>query len=193
MSVSTTTSAGRPRDPRIDEAVLAATRELLVEVGYAALTYERVAQRAGATRPAIYRRWPSKAHLVHDAVFPDLGQDPVPATGSFADDLRAMIARTLRSYARPEARVAVAGLLADLDDPERRRTVVDGLQDQVRAQLAARVLRAEADGELRPGVDADLLLDTYVGALIHRVIARQSDDPGFADDLAGLLLRGVQA
>jgi AcrR family transcriptional regulator len=190
--MATATSAGRPRDPRIDEAVLAATRELLVEVGYTQLSYERIAQRAGATRPAMYRRWPSKAHLVHDAVFPVGATELVPDGGSFADDLRQMVHRTLASYARPEARVAVPGLLADLDDPERRRNVVDGLQDQVRAQLADRVARAVAAGEVRPAVDADVLLDTVVGALIHRVVARRSLDPAFGDQLTDLLLGGLR-
>src|SRR5438309_1240912 len=172
-----TTSAGRPRDARIDEAVLAATRQLLVEVGYRRLSYELIALRAGVTRPAIYRRWPSKAHVVHDAVFPGDDGDLVPRTASFERDLRRLIARTLASYARPEARVAVPGLLADLDDPERRREVVDGLQNRVRVQLAERVARAVADGEIQADTDADLLLDTIVGALIHRVVARQSLDP----------------
>ena len=61
---------GRPRDPRIDEAVLAATRELLAEVGYKRLSMGLVARRAGVHRPAIYRRWSSKPHLVCEAVYP---------------------------------------------------------------------------------------------------------------------------
>ncbi|WP_254848128.1 helix-turn-helix domain-containing protein, partial [Mycobacterium avium] len=61
---------GRPRDPRIDAAVLRATVELLAETGYPGLLVSAIAQRAGTSKPAIYRRWPSKAHLVHEAVFP---------------------------------------------------------------------------------------------------------------------------
>ena len=63
--------AGRPRDPRIERAALAATRELLVEVGYPRLTVAAVAGRAGTTKPALYRRWPSLPHLVYEAAFPD--------------------------------------------------------------------------------------------------------------------------
>jgi AcrR family transcriptional regulator len=192
MSTSTSATTGRPRDARIDEAALAATRELLVEVGYTRLSYELIARRAGVTRPAIYRRWPSKAHIVHDAVFPADDGNLVPETDSFERDLRRMIARTLASYARPEARVAVPGLLTDLDDADRRRDVVDGLQNRVRVQLAARIDRAIADDEVHAGVDADLLLDTIIGALIHRVVARQSPEPRFADQLADLLLDGLR-
>ncbi|MFC6342817.1 helix-turn-helix domain-containing protein, partial [Nocardioides hankookensis] len=87
-----TTAPGRPRDRRIDRAVLAATAELLVEVGYADLTIAAVAERARTTKPAIYRRWRSKAHLVHEAAFPtDAERVQVPSTGALDTDLRAMV------------------------------------------------------------------------------------------------------
>ena len=183
---------GPHRDPAVDEAVLAATRELLVEAGYAGTTVDGIARRAGVSRPAIYRRWPSKAHVVHDAVFPTADDDLLPDTRSFADDLRRIIGRSLASYARPEARVAVPGLLTDLDDQARRHDVVDGLQNRVRAGLAARVARAVAEGEVRAGVDPDLLLDVVIGTLIHRVVAREELDPAFGDALADLLLDGLR-
>ncbi|HSA41422.1 MAG TPA: helix-turn-helix domain-containing protein, partial [Mycobacterium sp.] len=59
--------AGRPRDPRIDAAILAATAELLVEIGYPNVTMAAIAERAGTTKTALYRRWPGKAELVHEA------------------------------------------------------------------------------------------------------------------------------
>src|SRR5262249_39630713 len=62
--------AGRPRDPRIDAAILRAAADLLVEIGYSNLTMAAVAERAGTTKTALYRRWSSKAELVHEAAFP---------------------------------------------------------------------------------------------------------------------------
>src|SRR4051795_11981162 len=70
LSFVMTTDLGRPRDPRIDDSVLRATVELLGASGYADLSVDAIAKRAGTSKPAIYRRWPSKAHLVHEAVFP---------------------------------------------------------------------------------------------------------------------------
>src|SRR5689334_9907 len=87
-----TAGPGRPRDRRIDRAVLAATADLLVEAGYADLTIAAVAERAGTTKPAIYRRWRGKAHLVHEAAFPATGDRvSVPQTGRLEDDLRTMV------------------------------------------------------------------------------------------------------
>src|SRR5919201_1691169 len=82
-------AAARPRDRRLDAAVLGATRRLLVEVGYRDLSIEAVARRAGVHRPTIYRRWRSKAELVHAAIYPagDVTLR-VPDTGDFARDIR---------------------------------------------------------------------------------------------------------
>lgn len=89
-----TTDFGRPRDPRIVGAVLEATVEMLGESGYAELSVDAIARRAGTSKPAIYRRWPSKAHLVHEAVFP-LGElTELPDTGSIGGDVRAMVRRS---------------------------------------------------------------------------------------------------
>src|SRR5580692_6587401 len=86
---------GRPRDPRIDGAVLRATVELLAETGYPGLLVSAIAQRARTSKPAIYRRWPSKAHLVHEAVFPIGPATALPDTGSLAGDVREMMRRTM--------------------------------------------------------------------------------------------------
>ncbi|PRC48317.1 TetR family transcriptional regulator, partial [Mycobacterium sp. ITM-2017-0098] len=65
-----TTDVGRPRNRGIDEAVLRATVELIGQSSYAELSLDAIAARAGTSKPAIYRRWRGKAHLVHEAVFP---------------------------------------------------------------------------------------------------------------------------
>ena len=76
--------AGRPRDARLDEAILKATVELLEEHGYFDVSLAAIAQRAVTTTPAIYRRWSSKADLVVQAVFRIEGDDVVADTGDLA-------------------------------------------------------------------------------------------------------------
>ena len=71
-------SRGRPRNPANDAAILNAARDILATHGFDALTFEAVAQAAGISRVSIYRRWPSKAHLVNEIAnrgneqFPDV-------------------------------------------------------------------------------------------------------------------------
>src|ERR1700759_5121608 len=55
---------GRPRSLSADQAIAAATVELLADSGFSGLKIERVANRAGVGKTTIYRRWPTKAELV---------------------------------------------------------------------------------------------------------------------------------
>src|ERR1700739_2189124 len=100
-SVDKAPGAGRPRDPRIDAAILTATADLLVQIGYSNLTLAAVAERAGTTKTALYRRWSSKAELVHEAAFPVAPTALVAPAASFAKDVRAMIEATRDVFATP--------------------------------------------------------------------------------------------
>ena len=109
---------GRPRDPRIDGAVLQAARDLLEEVGYLQLTIGAIADRAGTNKPAIYRRWPTKAHLVHEAVFPAEGPEVIPPDDDLRSDIRALVGIGVELLGRPAARAALPGLMAEMtSDP----------------------------------------------------------------------------
>jgi AcrR family transcriptional regulator len=181
---------GRPRDPAIDAAVLQATRELHVEVGNSRLSFALIAERAGVTRPTIYRRWPSKAHVVFDSVIPDI--EPITTTDSFADDLRAYIARAVAVYHEPATSAALAGLTGDFyDNPPLRDSVIERSWTRLRRDFAARVAQAVAAGEVDPAVDPESLLVVINGAVQHAVILR-GQRPDFGDFLADTLLRGLQ-
>src|SRR5579875_1547319 len=113
-SVDKGPGAGRPRDPRIDASILAATAELLVQIGYSNLTLAAVAERAGTTKTALYRRWSSKAELVHEAAFPAAPTALAAPAGDVAADVRAMLAATRDVFTSPVVRAALPGLVADM-------------------------------------------------------------------------------
>lgn len=116
-------SLGRPRDGRIDEAVLGAVRALLLESGYAGLSLTAIAERAGTTRPALARRWPSLDHLVHEASFPHELELPRPV-GEPA--IRDLVAGSLDAFADPVARAAAPGLVAAITaDPGLHRRLLE--------------------------------------------------------------------
>ena len=155
------------------------------------MSIDLVARRAAVTRPAVYRRWPTLAHLVHQAVFGAERRVVVAESGDFAADLRALAAAVGGAYARPEVRAALAGMLSDLHDhPELRASVIDDLEQQVREQFAALLARAVARGEVRP-FDVDVLLDALIGSVFRRATFHDDAPPEFLDDLVDLLLRGV--
>ena len=182
---------GSRRDPDIDAAVLDATRRLLVTRGYAATSIDLIAITAKVSRPAIYRRWRTKAHLVHEAAFPDLGPDPAH------DDVAGEIARLCRGalamYADPVVREAVPGLLHDLSaEPAMRRLIHDRLEAAARRQLAAQLAEGVGDGAVRPSVDPDTVMDAIAGAAWYAVCVRNVTDlDSAATSLADLVSAGV--
>jgi AcrR family transcriptional regulator len=162
---------GRPRDPAVQEAIAVACRDLITEVGYSGLTIESVAERAGVGRPTIYRRWPSKAHMVWDVLFttpPDA--KVIGDTGDVRADVEFWIRSTMRFFAQPDVARAFPGLLADgsVEDSWHSH-----LRDPVRKQVLARLRRAVAAGELRGDADLGLVFDLVTGLAIYRACAPQ--------------------
>ena len=104
---------GRPRDSRLDAAIVDATVALLEERGYSGLSLAAVAERAETTTAAIYRRWASKSELVSQAVFRTDGDDVVADTGDLAADLETMVRWSVDKIYRPAALAAIAGLLSE--------------------------------------------------------------------------------
>ncbi len=182
---------GSRRDPAIDEAVLAATRTLLVERGYSATTIDLIAATAGVSRPAVYRRWKSKAQLVHEAVFPDLG--PQPPEDDFIAEITRLCTGAIRMYGDPAVREAIPGLMVDLrSDRGLRRVISDRLEAAARSQLAAKVGDAAAAGVARGGISADILMDTIAGGAWYAVCVRHvTNTDRAATELTDLVLHGV--
>ena len=189
----TTRPRGRPRDPSIDAAIFSATRALLLEVGYARVSIETVAARAQVGKPTVYRRYPSKAALVFDAVFGQTRQRPMPEHGEIGADLREAYGWAVDEFASPEARAAVPGLLADLAANAQLRAlasqlVIDPEVDRVRSALRA----AQERGEIRDDADLDLAIDAFTGtALARTTLIDRPVNHAYADALVDLLMRGL--
>jgi AcrR family transcriptional regulator len=165
-------SRGRPRSRQAEAAILKATRELLAEQGLTAMTIEEVAGRAAVGKASIYRRWPNKAALALDAFVDDyLAGIPVRDTGTLRGDLLASARDWIRVVTRTPAGRTLAGLLAEtLIDPGLAAAWRDVVLHRMRDDRRAIISRAMARGELPAGIDADLILDLFYGALYHRFI-----------------------
>jgi AcrR family transcriptional regulator len=158
--------SGRPRDPHIDSAVLDATLAVLTESGYNHLRLEEVARRAGTTKPAIYRRWPTRQHLVLAALARRLGEVQVPNTGCTLCDLGEGIGIFLDTFHRLPPDV-LGSLLADCaGEPKLRAAFMTTLFDPPRAAVAAMLDQARTRGDLRADLDGELALD-LLGSFVH--------------------------
>lgn len=168
---------GRPRNAAADRAILDAARLLLAESGFAGLTVEGVAARAGVAKTTVYRRWTSKSDLVVDAVVDSIRAPLDPPPGASGEDVVRALAAAL---APPEVRAAYLVLFAEAQrDPVLRARVRDRLVHPAR-DLVAVLASAEA-----PDADPDVVFDLVAGAVLHRVLitARPADEP-FARQVA---------
>lgn len=108
MDLIESAPARRRRGQELEDALLDAAWDELVETGYAALTIDAVAARAGTSRPVVYRRWPTKVDLVRAAVGRAATKDrfALPDTGSLRGDLIALLQRA------NETRIEFAAVLS---------------------------------------------------------------------------------
>jgi AcrR family transcriptional regulator len=177
---------GRPRDPGVDAAIRAATMELLGEAGYARLTMERVARRAGVSKDSLYRRWPNKVALVTDALTRRARPVPeVPDTGSLPEDMRAFLRALLR--ARTEAGRALTSVSGEIaSNPELRKAWHLGIGGTITECLREIVTRAAGRCELPEGTDVELLAELPL-SLLQNWRLEHGRDPG--DEVADRIVR----
>jgi len=160
------------RSARVRSATLQATREQLMDGGYARLSHLAVARRAQVDPATVYRRWPTRARLAIDAVV-DLAETavPIPDTGSLHADLTALHRSVAAVLNRPgQLRLFQAFSFAALeDDPE----VVGALERFWRSRFAAAAElfeRAVERGEIPPVGDPAGLIEELVGPLYLRAL-----------------------
>lgn len=188
-----TTEIGRPRNPQIDDAVLRATVELIGETAYADLTVGAIAARAGTSKPAIYRRWPSKAALVHEAVFPLDARTELPDTGTLFGDVQEMVRRTLAVFSTPAARAALPGLVGEMAaDPALHTSLLERFGDIIVRGLGEYLDAAVARGEMRADVTATDLAESIAGITFVALLARGAvPDDAWIERTATLIVRGI--
>ncbi|MGD1241920.1 TetR/AcrR family transcriptional regulator [Mycobacterium seoulense] len=185
-------SQGRPRDTRIDEAVLAATVELLEEIGYTRLTIPLVAARAGATPPAVYRRFPTKVELVYEAVFPTPPSAELPLTGDPADVVRTLIEATIDLFSRPAVHTALSGLMAELpSEPGLSARLLSRLQGSTYLLLQRYLDEAAAEGRAAGDVDARVLVDMIGGTVVMALANERVLDDAWVEQNTALIANGL--
>lgn len=160
---------GRPRDTRIEAEVTAAVQTLR-EGGYQAVTIEGIALRLGRARSSLYRRWPSKRHLVVHALVTELGVSPAADTGSLRKDLEAAVGTLLYAFTGP-LNGALAGLVADMtQDKELAATIRRKVLVPRRQSMRDALVRAQMRGEVRESLDIELVLDMLTAPFYFRTL-----------------------
>jgi AcrR family transcriptional regulator len=174
--------------------ILRATLEELAQSDFGALSFERVAQRAGVNRTTLYRNWPTKADLVRAALAEMTeSTNPGPTSGSVRRDL-IRVGRLFAEFATSfDGQCLIRLRLLTHPEPDLANIARD-LHAKRTAHLTALVQAGIDRGEIAPKTDARLLLDMLSGTLQLRIVMRNEavDDVVIAR-VVDTLLEGVRA
>ena len=186
---------GRARDGRIDARVLSVAKRHLARHGFDGMSIAAIAQEAGTTRQALYRRWPTKADLAAAAV--DGIETPAAprATATEPPDPLAALAAELRNFvagvSRPGRMSLVGAMLQETADPG----VVERYRARVIAPRRARILAILRDARERGLVDPDADLEVAVtmctGSWYGRALAGDPPPPDWPQRAAVLVWRAI--
>jgi AcrR family transcriptional regulator len=182
------------RSEEARQAVLEAADDLLVERGFAGLTIEGIAARAGVAKQTIYRWWPSKAEVLMDAFVDDAAEylSP-PDTGDLGRDLRLHLSKLADFLTQTDAGAVFRALAgqAQHDSDVAARLRADHLSQQ-RDRDREPLLRAIERGQLSPETDVDLAVEQLVGPIYYRVLVTGQPVPAeFTDRLVDQFLAQI--
>lgn len=161
---------GRPRSNASRAAILEAGFGLLAERGYAGFVLEEVAARAGVGKATLYKWWPSRGELAVDCFFAGtVAQLRFPDTGSARRDFTLQIQALRRLLGGPRGEALMALVQGARVDPLLRSALGERWVRPRQAWGLARMARAQAEGQCRPGVDAEAALDLLYGPVYTRL------------------------
>jgi AcrR family transcriptional regulator len=189
---------GRPRCAAAHQAILAATLQVLIDQGYAQMSMERVAERAGVGKATIYRRWRNKSELVAEALGNLRIEQAPPDEGSLRADVLELSKRQLGVMrAQPRfPRLAPLLLAESADDPELHAIVRANLLDPIRSMIAQLFKRAIERGEVRKDVDVERVIDLLHGPIIYRFLMSGADmsavTENYTQSLLDILIPGLE-
>jgi AcrR family transcriptional regulator len=174
VSESTGRRRGRGRRPaaEVRAAVLTAAGHILLRDGMPAVTFDRVATEAGASKTTLYKWWPSPGALAAEAYFAQSRQVlDIPDTG----DLRADLITQLRAFVRwlkdDGAEQPVSELVGAAQmDPDLAQAWSQSYALRRREHARERLRIAQQQGQLREDADLDIIVDQLWGACYHRLL-----------------------
>lgn len=187
-------AAGRPRDPDVDAAILEAAVRLLAEMGYQDMSIAAIASTAGVGRPAVYRRYRTKADVVVAAILhitagpePELPSDPQRA-------LRVLLGMASGALITPGGMAVLGSLLAEQRHDPELLAAFQGRIFEPRRAIIHRVVRQGIErGEIAPTADREAIDSLLFGALLARAILGEPVDEAWIERVIDQLWRGIAA
>ncbi|WP_067477517.1 TetR/AcrR family transcriptional regulator [Actinomadura hibisca] len=185
------------RSERSRQAILTATRELLFEVGYARLTIEAIAARAGVGKQTIYRWWSSKGAVMFDSLL-DMSRAEgaeLPDTGDVEADLRTVLRAIVDEFNDPVLDGVTRALNTEIqNDPQLSADMRDRLLGPQLEATKDRLRAAQAVGQLAPDLDLSVAVELLFGPPFHRWLLRTAPlTHEYADTIVTMAVRAMRA
>jgi AcrR family transcriptional regulator len=186
-------SRGRQRSSESEEAILAATLQLLKEMPLRDITIEAIARKAGVGKATIYKWWPSKAYVALDAFRRKMNKMVVaPNTGSAEKDLTEQLRSVIRFYTSPTGRIFTQFIAEAQSDPEFAALFRERFLKPRREGVGSILDRAIDRGEIDKKLDREVVLDLIYGPAIFRLMAGHGPlNNDEADAIISTLFRGI--
>jgi AcrR family transcriptional regulator len=188
---------GRPRNPKLDRAILDAVLALLAEQGYERTSIESVAQRAGVGKPTIYRRWSSKQAMVIDALSHLTEPADVQADGTVRQRLTSLVEQMWSSAARAhgDRTTVLSHLVGEIHrSPELRDAVRTTFVANRRRQVVALLEEGVAAGEIDPATELEVAADLVLSPLFARkIVTGGKISAAVGRRIVGIVLDGIAA
>lgn len=184
---------GRPRDEEARQRILEGALELLEESGFANITTDAIAERAGASKATIYRWWPNKSAVLLEALREAVAQEsPFPDTGNLEEDIRIQLRNFTTLLTGPRGRSFAGFIGAAQSDPEIAESFRTVWIEPRRRQAKDVLRKHQLNGTLSKDIDLGEMLDLLYGPFYFRLLA--GHEPlctKFADLITDLALQGV--
>jgi AcrR family transcriptional regulator len=188
-------SPGRPRSEEARKAILESTLELLKQSGFADLSIESIAAHAGVGKATVYRWWPNKGGLVMDA-FVSVAEEELsfPPTGPVEKAIREQMKKWSSIFGGPLGRVIAAVIGAGQSEPEMLEAFQNYYVEPRRREARELLKQAIENGEIRPDLNPDLILDILYGPLYFRLLIKSGPQTlAFIDQVFEIVWPGLQA
>lgn len=162
---------GRPRSDKSREAILDATRKMLMHTPLRDISIEAVAKRAGVGKTTIYRWWPHKAALVMEAFMAQPGlQNILPTTPDAGEALKVQLEKLIRQLRGQNGRI-VANIIAEAQaEPEALRLLNENFLDERVNNLRNHLQAGKAEGLFNPALDTEMAIDQLLGPVFYRLL-----------------------
>ena len=185
---------GRPRSEEAEEAILAATIQLLSEKHLRYISIEEIARKANVGKTTIYKWWPSKAYVALDAFLKKINRMvPMPDTGSVRNDIQEHCRSLISFYKSPAGRI-LGQFVAESESDKELASLFRERFLRPRREAAGVIFdRGIQRGEIDKSVNRELVLDMIYGPTVFRLfIGHAPLEDNLADDIVTILFSGLE-